>query len=410
MKHALMGSLMVLAMVLLLVVLAEALLRLVYPGKDPETELRPRNVAFYFHPDYLIGLKPGLTKTFRRAGDNGGEEITWRTNAAGFRGAALKSAYDLRVMVYGDSNVQARFSRLEDSFPYRLGEELSRLTGQTIDVINAGVVGAGPDQSYIRMQTEVDLYRPDIVILQVFTDNDFGDIVRNRLFEIDASGALVESNLPRDLTPWERHELGETFLQKYLAPFHLTLAADRLAKRLGLQPEKQEVPLNPADSESWLEQLLAEEFAVYAEGAPRHYSHFADHYDWDLAVHPGSTPSRVKAKLMLGLLAGVRDFLMARGIRLLVLILPSPRDLTTNQPLNHRVLARHPDYRPQNLTSAVVKICEALELQCLDLFDEYATNNPNELYFRGENNHWNDAGQALAARLTADYLYQQSLE
>ena len=168
-----------------------------------------------------MGLKRGVSKTFERRPANGGDTVHWQTNDASFRGRELRSNPGTRVIVYGDSNIQARFSHLDQSFPQRLERHLQASSGGDVEVINAGVVGFGPDQCLIRLSSDIDEHDPDVVVFHVFADNDFGDVVRNRLFELDANGALVRTN--------QRATLDQTLESSRLL---ITRAARKIA-RLG---------------------------------------------------------------------------------------------------------------------------------------------------------------------------------
>jgi hypothetical protein len=173
----------VLAVTLGLLLVSELSLRIVFSNKtaDPESPSNPA-IAYQFNEDYLISLKPNLRKSFVRTPSNGGAKIRWETNSLSFRGAELREHPDIRVMVYGDSNIQADFSTLEHTFCYRLAKYLNeQLAGRHVEVVNSGVAGFGPDQSLLKLSKDVDIYRPDLIVLHVFADNDFGDIVRNRL-------------------------------------------------------------------------------------------------------------------------------------------------------------------------------------------------------------------------------------
>ncbi len=378
--------------------IAEGVLRLTSPVAPPEIPLPPENVAFQFHPDYLISLKPGVTKTFQRSSHNGGELIEWRTNEQSFRGEALQARPEVRLMVYGDSNVQARFSALENTFSHRLEDDLRTLTGRTVEVINAGLAGSGPDQSLLRMAHGVDEYDPDIVVFHIFADNDFGDLIRNRLFELDSDGNLTKTVFPRELTPTDREVLGLTPWWKQLSSLRLLWAAYRIRELLQTSESEQ------TDVLSLLETAVEKEFEVYREGKPRAYSHFGDSYDLDVAARPDSESARAKRALMAEILKAAQTLLRSRGIKLVILIQPSSRDLTENLPFNHVQLSAMPGYSPSNLSSAVEAICASLNLGCINLFDHFADNDPETLYFQEDDDHWNDAGQALAARITADYI------
>ncbi len=62
------------------------------------------------------------------------------------------------------------------------------------EVLNAGVVGWGPDQEYLRMQRELDRLKPTVVVLAIFADNDKGDLMRDRLFRLAPDGACFEAH------------------------------------------------------------------------------------------------------------------------------------------------------------------------------------------------------------------------
>ena len=98
----------------------EVALRVIYPEKVIQTNLLARKTAYEFNPEYHVSLKPNIRKKFKRAEENGGQTIRWRTNSHAFRGGELRENPDLRIIVYGDSNVQARFSTLENTYTGKL--------------------------------------------------------------------------------------------------------------------------------------------------------------------------------------------------------------------------------------------------------------------------------------------------
>ncbi len=55
-----------------------------------------------------------------------------------------------------------------------------------------------------------------------------------------------------------------------------------------------------------------------------------------------------------------------------------------------KVLSRYPGYKNTNLTAAVEKICFEGNIDCINLFDPFQTNNAEGLFFNGINFHWND--------------------
>ena len=104
-------------------------------GDEPE----PEAVAYEFNDGYLLALKPNMSKKYARTEENGGDLIHWQTNSDSFRGNELRDDADYRIMVYGDSNIQARFSMNETTFSRQLSEQLSRSGLIDVEVVDQRV-------------------------------------------------------------------------------------------------------------------------------------------------------------------------------------------------------------------------------------------------------------------------------
>jgi hypothetical protein len=386
---------------LVLLVAGEFLLRTIYPEEVLPASSYDRTV-YQFDHEILVALKPYMDSSFKRSKENGGDVIQWSTNSLGFRGHELRPDPDVRVVVYGDSNIQASFSDLQATFPYRLEQELQALTGKDVEVINGGVVGMGPDQSLLRLEREVDELEPDVVIFDVFADNDFGDLIRNRLFDLDPSGNLV-------LTAHQRTVDGH-LIRAYERSFLSTLLTVRAAGRLwhAVRPGAGEHGVGRIDTgKKMLEYLLEEnarQYAVYESSGPGQYSHFADLYDADVAVHPRSESATAKIRLMDAVLRQASETARSAGARFFVVIQPSQIDLTKNSMLSYEDLGQYPDYRPDNLSRVVENILARRRIDGISLFHAFSAQSAEDLYFKGDDDHWNDAGQSLAAKLTAERL------
>ncbi len=363
-------------------------------------------VAFQSDDEVIATLKPSIEKVFIRAVDGGPRYIRWSTNADGFRGPELLDDPSLRVMVYGDSNVQARFSSWEDSYAGQLQGLLRASLDDSVEVVNAGVCGYGPDQSLLRFERELEEYQPDAVVFQVFADNDFGDLVRNRLFELDDQGALVRTSFPftEDTllrTDWWNGSISETVKNLKLSIWPREMVKGKLRSALLKQPLLH-------DPEAFRAQFLERseiEFQVYRSGHPRSFSWMADNYDADIAFAPDSDSAQTKFALMAALLERVGEIARGALVPLVVLIEPSSRDITRNLPNHHEELARFPEYDPRRMTRFLVDACEEAGLRHIDLYETFADfDDPGALYFQIDDNHWNDAGQRLAAEVTAAYL------
>jgi hypothetical protein len=399
-------SIIVIAISLALLVVSEAMLRIVFPDKITDSnKSEAPNVpppAFGFNEDYLVSLKPNRKKKFVRSEQDGGDIIQWDTNNNSFRGGNLKNNPKTRIIVYGDSNILARFSSDENTYVRKLEKYLNRNGLTDIEVVNAGIVGFGPDQSLIRFNKEADVYKPDLVIFHVFADNDFGDIVRNRLFELDVNGNLRETDYRKTdyrKTVDENVTVNKNQKQNdFISSLLIMRAAKKLIGLLEIGDERKK-QLNI------LQNINAKEYSVYKKSQPRKSFPFADHYDIDIALDPDKESSKIKIKLMESVLKRANTIAGSKGIKFLVLIQPSKKDLTKdNAVLNYEYLQKYPKYRRTNLTDAVKNKCVENNIYFINLFDVFMRNNPENLYFRIDQMHWNDQGQDIAAKETALYI------
>jgi hypothetical protein len=390
---------------LALVTGSELLLRLFFTEKL-NVHRTPASLAYEFNERYLVGLRPGIETTYVRSAGDGGQTIQWKTNADSFRGPELAEDPPARIIVYGDSNVQARFSQRENTFAFRLEQYLQAAGIPGLEVVNAGVVGFGPDQALIRMESEIDRYEPDLVIFQT-CDNDFGEFVRNRLFDLSADGTLVPTPFPKEVD--EQLNSTDGFPKRLM----LFRAANKLARLLGLVAESGGVDYRIIRTRAGGFELFElrgqKEFEVYRDSRPKSVSHFADYYDLDIALNADTEAANTKRRMMAAALKRAKAVADEKGVAFLVLIEPSVIDFTHGSPyLDYEYLgANHPSYARSNLTSAVAHICEKAGIDHVNLFDAFDRDgDPTTLFFTGRNDHWNDRGQDLAARTTALHLQE----
>lgn len=168
---------LILFSVLLFILLAEGgirLLNLTPPNEatgffwrtsDPTTgwSLQPNATGRWFNPAYEYDTNITINERGLRSPKEVGYERQDDT---------------LRILVLGDSYVEALQIPLENTFPQQLARLLqakadARGDGRTIEVINAGVSGWGTDQQLLWLQHEGVTYRPDVVLLAVYPGNDF---------------------------------------------------------------------------------------------------------------------------------------------------------------------------------------------------------------------------------------------
>jgi hypothetical protein len=365
-------------------VLAEATLRL----------LAPMRAGLLIRDDaVLYRLRPGTRATLRVP--RTGADIPFEVNSAGYRGGELATSPGARVAVYGDSFVEARFTPIERTFAARLQQVLAE-GGHTVEVVNAGVTGYGPDQSALRMERELPGLAPRLVVLVLYAGNDGGDVVRNRLFRLNAEGRL-EVHRPR-LDPELLRVLGSPEGMDRLA---LVRAFRALGRRLGGTASAEDLR-----TLEWALQECRREHAEHLAEPGRVSNLFLDHYDADLALEPSSEPARHKRRLLQATLARIRDVAAQNRVPLLLVVVPDWRDVCGDCPQRGDA-ARYPGYRASNLTDVLVEIARAEGIPCSSLWDEFRRRP--EASYRPRDGHWSDEGQARAARLVGARIRDEGL-
>lgn len=366
-----------------------------------------------YQPDdlLLVKLVPGAAKVFVRAPVNGRQRIVSHFNRDGFRGPELRPAgRQRRVLVYGDSNIQAEFSPLPATFAMQLQRRLGERLHQEVEVVNAGVVGYGPDQVSLRLPGEIERYRPDLVVVAVFADNDFGDLIRNRLYRLDAAGNLRRTGVR--LEPGLRAELRELSAPTSWRRLQLSRYAIKCWETLGRRAARgRRAAIQRAALAGYVDQSLADNLEVYRryERGERYAEDpFLDYYDADIALRPDLPSSRAKVALMEKVVARIGATAAARSTPLALLILPSPIDACDHYDMSADP-ARYPRYDRTRLSGLIEGMADRNGIPCLNLLSEFHGAFANRYYFHGGDDHWNDAGQSQAARLFAELVVRRRL-
>jgi lysophospholipase L1-like esterase len=160
-------------------------------------------IDFITHPDGLFLYEPNSTFSlvYDPAGDERGYfgpegRIAYHINRYGLRGpdvALEKGPGTFRVLCLGDSITFGEGVRYEDTYPARLEELLSsRMTGKSVEVINAGVQAYGTRQSVDLFRSRARSFEPDVVILAFYLNDVTGMEKTIRHFE----ASIEEVDLP----------------------------------------------------------------------------------------------------------------------------------------------------------------------------------------------------------------------
>lgn len=382
----------------IILMIAEAICRAVFP-----TDNTIRLKYSLDEPEMILPDK-NMNHSYRRHPENGGDLITIETNSLGIRGKELTPKKDKRIVVYGDSNIEAVFSNIENTFCGRLEFYLNSIQDSTnYQVINSGVQGFGPDQSLLKFIKEIDILKPDIVVLQLFAENDFGDIIRNRIFRLGVDGSLLRDKAP------EQDDPALTAYQQYLesrSPLHSILENSKLfttIKRWQYEFDYRQKRYTPQPSNlQHLEKMLTkldQQFEIYRHQLPRQDSQYDDFYDLDMVVTPDSNAAMTKKALMKAVIKKFEDIASTNSIKIFSFVQPSIYDL-----VYHDAFSLDPRYKRFTLSQQLNTIVEQLQIANFDLLPIFRQQNAEKLFFKKDDAHWNDRGQDLAAKHFAYFI------
>ena len=346
---------------------------------------------------------PGAHRIFVMTRHGGGKHIPMRINSLGMRGpepAVVKRG--LRLVVYGDSMVMADNVTLEDCYPVRLAAELEARLGRSVEGLNAGVTGWGPDQATLLLESGVDQLDADLVVLVLCANNDFGDLMRNKLFRLDATGQLercqptIGPELERSFAA-RRRRASRPALFRAWEEISIKRSFDGRSPSAGRELDLQVL--------AYLRMLREQYEDWVVERSEVVHSLFVDAYEADMAVQPESEPVLAKQALMEAVLRRFREQCQARGLPLFVLIVPSAVDLLPD--FGVRVDPNlYPEYAPDRLSSTLARLAGE---PVLDLYELFRATGPETLFVGGNDIHWNERGIALAAAASADRILAEGL-
>lgn len=182
------NSLLVIASLAFSLVIGEVVVRLLF--KD-QVALNPRYHTDYNHGRYkLRGIRPNAD--FWHTSLDGSWHFV--TNNQGFRNDRdfpyEKPADTARVLSLGDSHTQGYEVRQSATYSAVLERYLTA-HGKPAEVLNAGVSGFSTAEALAFLENAGYKYQPDVVVLGFYA-NDFQDNMKAGLFALDDKGDLIE--------------------------------------------------------------------------------------------------------------------------------------------------------------------------------------------------------------------------
>ncbi len=354
----------------------------------------------------LFKLHPSSTSVRPRHADNGGGTVSHSINSLGFRGPELDAKHSKpRIMVYGDSFIHATYTAEPETFVRLLEDRLVK-GGHDVELVNAGVSSYGPDQILLRLETELAQYQPELLILSVFLGNDYGDLMRNKIFRVGEDGTLQPS--PHHVDP----EIIQSF--EYNRRSSVVVRGIK-SIRHGLGGKLPPMPgTTPADQRKLLDEWLGYAQVEYDEHVtkrdPLVRNILIDYYSADLSAQPQGDAGRYKSKLMQLVLARIFELTRAAQVPLVLMAIPHPYDVGADFPYLAIDKAAFPDYDPRNLVEPVVGFARTSSVPVLDVFEVYrAQPDVRPLYLKAGDDHWSPQGQVVAADAMAQLLTERKL-
>lgn len=302
----------------------------------------------------------------------------------------------LRVLVLGDSFVEAMHVPLEAVFFRRLEEHFAeRLPQRRVEVIAAGVSGYGTAGELLYLRRDGKRYRPDLVLLSFYPGND----VKNNspeledklkpLYGEDGSLLRVSGHASRERAHGWRALVARSRAYAFLRQLLLTrqpVLAESLV-RVGL--------LNAEALRSTVRREgIPVDFGVYEVPPPVEWQR-AWSYTERLLDEVRRSSQEVGAQFAV-MIVSTRDQVYPQSWQTIVAANPAmqQRRWDVDAPLRR-----------------VEEWCRGREVPCLavsPLFREAAARGGEALHF-AHDGHWTAAGHALAARELADFLLAKSL-
>jgi hypothetical protein len=330
--------------------------------------LAPQPTGLSHQDRYGLALHyPGITRYLPQYG----HDVSF--NSAGMRDrehSLEKPIGVFRVLLLGDSFIEALQVPFEASLPSLLEKGLAAKTGRQVEVVSAGVSGWGTDDE-LRYLTQYGFrYHPDLVVVAMTLHNDVSDNLRQDWHTVRSGSLVQQPVLPM---PTLRYTIVQ--LKAYLATrFQLYQLWRRVRhggeiRQIGAQLQAHVVQL-----------FLVPTPAMIAEGL-------------DLTDH---------------LLAAIRDTTQAMGGRVAVVLLPIKYQLSDSLFARFvQTSGAHVDemhiFRPQQ---EMAEIADSLGIPVIDLlpsFQRWTADNTIPLYLEWDG-HWNEAGHRLAARVVTEGL------
>ena len=360
-------------------------LRMLYP--DPRI----------LRPDPEIGYVPTANLDVRKV--FGGHERVVRitTNSLGLRAPETvlqpPASGMRRVLALGDSFTFGHAVEVGEAWPAVLERAVAERSRARHEVVNAGVSGYGTGQQLLLYRRLEPRVRPDAVVLAFTVVNDSLDnacLDERRIgprtdvpcFRTSAGALTIAPPTPAVAGPPRRAPMRSLAAEFFVAQ----------AKRLTL----------------WNPKILGvAEAAGFRVRLPYVPETVVGWYDPAVSERAWAITQR--------LLIELRDTLAARGVPLVILVVPSSLQVDGSRQATLATLGRdHPLVRayladPRRPQRLIREFCQVAALNCIDPLDDLLKLEARERTYYPLDGHWTPASHALAARLVAQRFAEREI-
>jgi hypothetical protein len=327
-------------------------------------------------------------------------------NSHGFRDyerSYEKPANSFRILILGDSYVEALQVALENAFPALLEKKLNEnSTAPKFEVLNLGQSGFGTADAYMRYLNVGVKYSPDLVLLAFLTGNDIQDnskfLDRENLrfyFVFDDQHRLV---LDRSLM--DRYErslnISRRVFQYIKRNSYLASLISERFYLLRLQIRDRYLRRSVVGGEQSGSKPKIDEFSplnIYLSNQSNHWKQAFD--------------------VTTGLLCKFRDSVEANGSQFLLVTLSNAEQVhpELQRRLRNEYDADFDFDQPDRLLEEFAKRKHIPHLNLVPFFREYHLQTGNYLhgFGGGKGGHWNENGHRLAAEKIFEFLKKSDL-
>lgn len=331
-----------------------------------------------WEPDPVLGWKhiPGASAIWTEEG-HGLVEI----NGLGLRDRERtldRPTGTFRVAVFGDSMTEAAQVNLDQSFTIGLEQVLSN-PARPVEVMNLGVNGYGPPQELLLFRQVGPQFRPNLVILAVFLDNDVADC-HPELRSNQTGSPFAETGA--DTLKWDFSRAEQSYQDYHAEPKYTLRRTSALYRYLGSRWKRMADARAPTASAS---AQIPKRYQLYLSSPPP---------AWEQAWS-------VLERVILEFASEAKS----QGSQLVILNMPAGQ--VVNDAAWRDVLEKHPamaqaKWDLQQPRRRLTEFAHQHGVPLIDPFEEFRRAESSPPLFFGSVGHLTPAGHALMVRCLAD--------